>query len=436
MRYYNKFVMNIKHAFTVFAIICSAIFLFGCSSLNNLPVISTITLSTSIPTEIPTNTFRPTDKPVQYFSPTPGPDIVFLFLKDGLLYRYHLQNWEQEIVNVPIVGKAIDATLSPDGQWLAFIDDEGVKLSQKPFEIVKIISSSKAEWGYRLAFNRNGKLFAYTDGEGLKILDLEKHRTKLLVSHYLSPSGESSENHYYSPVQWSDDDQWLVIGLAYFEGFSYQLVHIPNKGINDFTNCFSRVSWLPKSTKLLVSVTYSSRSSCGEEDGIYIISVGKNAISEEHIFQETTPSEPSERATSYASWSPSGDWISFVQTTYPESNNPSSRLMLIKADGSQLQELVSITGNILSPIWLPNGKGLMYINQYDGSKISRVDLGNHKTQDYKDVLPDYSELLSISPDGNWLLMTDDRRERLILLDINGGKIVYDDEVDKFIGWEQ
>jgi Tol biopolymer transport system component len=387
--------------------------------------------STSKLTPIITNPPIPTLQPAATL--TPGPGIAFWYIKNGSIYRYSFQSWASEEISILSKGQIVQATFSPNRQYLAYRDDEGVKLSQRPFDKYILIATSKPGWGNGLAYSPNDRFLAYNDGEGLKLYDLNTHENWLLVSHEINKSGEVSYNRYFSPDHWSPDGQWLTVLKLFYEGTSTLLFNIPNKTAYPFTNCNSEIAWLPGSPKMAVSVTYSGMQACGEEDGIFLVSATVGRVSEKRVFSNNIPSDPLNRETRYLELSHSGQWISFVQVTYPYSETV-SQLMIIRNDGSDPLELVNTRGSIETPIWSKTDNKIYYI---EDQRLCSVDVSTLEKRDYS-FMPYDSEAVSLSPDWNWIVIGNERMGTFSLWFINmntGDVISAEKESEYIIGWE-
>lgn len=335
-----------------------------------IPPSSTATLS---PTPTNTPTPQATSTPTLTPSPTPGPDIDLLYFSGGEIRRFHMQDWSEEIIPVQNNGKIQFAALSPDQSWLAYKDDEGTHILKNPFETQ--FSPSKTYFVYNagFSFSNDNAMLAYSDDVGLQLHNLNENTSYELLTHSLNFE-DLSKYHSFSPKQWSPDNQWLWISVFHWEGISYLLANIPTQTLYLFNGCYSDIKWLPDSQSFLATVRFSGMYGCGEEDGVYLVTLNKNGTyTEKRIYEDSLPAPVWDRESTALSLSPDNKLISFAQIHFPYTTTDVSRLISSNLNGGDQKELDDVSGRIASPLWSEDGKSITYIVQRSGiSAIKRI----------------------------------------------------------------
>lgn len=400
--------------------ICSIILvmiLAGCASVTASPVIAP-TLSpsptnTPIPTitATPTATFTPTSTVTptptstrtSTITPTPGPDLNFLYLAQGSIQEYDMLTWTSEKLPVQSEGEIVEAALSPDQSWLAYLDEIGIKILAYPFNQQSVSITSNQSVGANFLFSNNSELLAYTDDEGLKIFNLPEQTSTLLLAHVLDESDEDSYAFYY-PRQWSPDSQWLWIGAGHYEGSTRLLAHILSQTFHEYTACYDDPAWLPTSLVFLTTVSTSDYLGCGWEAGVYRVeTAGVNSIREKRIYQETEPVDMWIHLPYGLQVSPDGKMISFVQPSAPYEDLP-SRLILIDLASNESKVLDTREDDIITPIWSADGEKLFYAVQGENaSQIISLSIDSGETVILGVVLKT-ANILTTLADGDWLVV--------------------------------
>lgn len=375
----------------------------GCSpalpapTATALPPSSSATLS---PTPTDTPTPQATSTPTLTPTSTPGPDINLLYLSENQLKSYRLQTWTEETISIESLGRIDRAALSPDHNWLAIADDRGVKILEKPPFIQTLENQSiyVGNWGF--IFNNDSSMLAYSDNEGLQIHNLRNNTSFELLTHSFNFE-YLSQYRSFSPQQWSPDDQWLWISVMHWEGISYFLAHMPTRKMHHFNGCYSNIAWLPDSQSFLAAVRFSAIHGCGEEDGIYFVTLNKDSTYTEKRIYEDTLAEPWTRESTTLSLSPDNKLIGFAQIHFPYSDGY-SRLILSNLDGSDKKELDNVDGRIASLLWSEDGKNIIYVVQNAGiSTIKRVNINSGEISELC-FLPEHV-IIPFRPNGNnWL----------------------------------
>jgi Tol biopolymer transport system component len=237
----------------------------------------------------------------------------------------------------------------------------------------------------------------------------------------------------------------MLVWIGYWEGGRMVLVSTATQEVHELSGCRPDASWLPNGQAFAMAVEYSGYLGCGEQDGIYIVSAAGGIVSEERIYFDPASTDPADGAgSSSVSWSPTGDWITFVQTYYtPDFDDSESRLMLVRPDGTEARTLASTQdGRIITPVWTGDGGTIYYaIWSRDGSHIYRAHIHSaeatllHKS-------PDRERLISLSPDGQWLVFGQDTSSYehmdLKVLNLRDDGVIPIAHVGPtpFIGWER
>jgi hypothetical protein len=402
--------------------------LVGCASdtisSSITPTVFAAITNTPAPKIITTTEAAPAIQPT--ITPTPGANLSFLYLAQGSIQQYNLRNWSTEKLSVQSDGDILQAVLSSNQRWLAFQDRNGIKIVEQPF-IGKPLSIPIAQSDrIRLLFSNNSELLAYSDGEGLKVFNVLEGAASLLLAH-ITDQSDVSKLRYYSPEQWSPDSEWIWLSVSHWEGVSHVLAHVPTKTFHEYTGCYSNMDWFNTSKAFVATVHYSGYLSCGDNDGIYLIELkNNNQVTEKRIYQETSPSEAWEREPRDIRLSPDSEKMSFVQLSYPDQTNQSSRLMLIDVQSNEQSELDSSQDDITSPIWSDDGKRLFYtIQGEEESQVIRLNLeSDEKVVLYS--LPNKTIIVSDLIDDEWLVastITNTDWDSLYLVNTHNGTVV-------------
>ena len=98
--------------------------------------------------------------------------------------------------------------------------------------------------------------------------------------------------------------------------------------------------------------------------------------------------------------SPDGNSVVFtVRKTDLEANKGTTDLWLVGAAGTGLQRLTSHPSSDHSPVWLPDGDGILFLSSRSGSsQVWRIRVDGGEAQQLTDLPLDVSNLI-ISPDG-------------------------------------
>ncbi len=114
---------------------------------------------------------------------------------------------------------------------------------------------------------------------------------------------------------------------------------------------------------------------------------------------------PANRAMAFApSWSPDGQWIVFGLGGFLQArkNNP-AKIMMVRRDGTEAQDLTEGMPNAGFPSWAPDGKRIVY-RVWGGKDLGLriLNLANHSVQV---LTTEYDNVPYWSPDGERILFT-------------------------------
>ncbi len=379
-----------------------------------------------IPSQTATQTPSPQSTTTQAPTATsaPGPNIDLLYLSNGAVYLFNLRTLS--IVRLDLSqNEIIDASLSPDKEYIAFSDSNGLHISKSPFTQQALTVPSVNE-AWSPVFSNDNHL-AYSDFEGLKIYNLKTKAITILKSHYRGAYLNFDERHniIYVPDRWSPDGNWLWIKVVYWEGVSSILSNVFTGIEKYYSTCNTDIDWLPDSSAFVTTVFYSGYYSCGEDSGVFVIKVSGNDLHEQRVYSDTIPqTDTGGWSFSNAIWDYSGKLITFVQNT-TINNIEVSRLLLLNYATNQIQELDNSQYGITSPKWSEDGKRLYYLinNENDSSLILLNVRTSEKVIIYH--LPKVTELVSVIPDGDWLIartyLYSDQLDYIFLINILTGQ---------------
>ncbi|MCB9420077.1 MAG: hypothetical protein H6667_09745 [Ardenticatenaceae bacterium] len=138
-------------------------------------------IPTSTPTPIVTPTETQTPTPTATPSPTPGPPLIFWYQDNGEIYQYDFQTWASKKILLSSTGSVAEAKISPNSQWIAYYDEEGLKYSRFPQgESILLTEESKIIAVENFVFSPDSQYLAYMSEMGLHIADLSNNAHSLL----------------------------------------------------------------------------------------------------------------------------------------------------------------------------------------------------------------------------------------------------------------
>ncbi|MCB9420074.1 MAG: hypothetical protein H6667_09730 [Ardenticatenaceae bacterium] len=250
----------------------------------------------------------------------------------------------------------------------------------------------------------------------------------------------------YVPVSWSNDQEWLAIWVVKWEGGWMDLGSTSTTQLLPLSGCAS-ISWSPTGSSFSMAIRYSGYLVCGgDDDGVYTVEIGQNGLEEKRVYHEELrlPLNGFPGA-SYLSRSPDNMQLLFIQE---DDREPEARLMLINSDGTVITQLVELPiGMLYSPIWGDNSEYIYYVEQMqDTGSVYEIDTSTFEKRliySLTDVTDSWS-WLSLSPDGNWLALTnhplydDVVVNSLILISIHDNTVIEiaTNTVGGALGWQE
>jgi len=334
---------------------------------SSAPVTARATpLSTSAPSTTPTR-LAATSKTAVAPSPAipsptlkSGPALALWYLNAGQLYRYSLRDWTAE---------------------------------QLPLLANDTVHSA--------VLSRTGDRLVYSNDAGLGFTDLNSGDNLLLFRHVVTAT-EIVDHRYYEPLSWSSDAEWLWVGVQYGEGYRHLVASVVHNAPLYF-NCYTEMEWFPDQAKFVALVSYSGLAGCGAQDGVYIVDLTGSQSVENWIYHESSLVQASERKWRYVALSPTGNDAAFVLRVALGST-AESRLLHITTIGEKLSDLAHSQGNLVTPLWSRTGKSLYFVEQIGmASTLFTIDVDTReKVSLYASQQSEY--LLSLSPDGQWLVL--------------------------------
>ncbi len=289
----------------------------------------------------------------------------------------------------------------------------------------------------------NGDLLAFSDDDGLSIFDIQSQGSTLLLP--------IPEDGYYLPRSWSNSGRLLVShipesesepirhGWISLEGKTYRELPIPEGGRG--YGCDSGAVWSPEGNALAITgLEYGEP--CNVSPGVTIVDLPSNRA--QVITAPTINAIEEDGSTLIAgaytpAWSPDGTWIAFGLDQDPtEAATFPTRLYRVHPDGSNLTPLTSNSqGYATHPVWAQDGS-LYYGLSGAGADMDGLYQYLPSENTHVLLLPGSGiHPLSISPDGDFLLFEQEQvlkiwRVRLqeIVAEIAGEE----DKYPSFAGW--
>jgi hypothetical protein len=289
----------------------------------------------------------------------------------------------------------------------------------------------------------DGDLLAFSEDDGLNVFELKTQSTTNLL---LPPDGG-----YYLPRSWSntgrlhvalhpeDENEPTRHGWISIEDPTWHDLPTP-EGVRGF-GCDTGAAWSPDGDKLaLTGLDYGD--SCNTSPGLTIVDLFSNTA--QVVIASTINTSETEGETLIAgahtpAWSPDGTWIAFgLDQNATEADNFPTRLYRAHPDGSNLTPLTNNSqGSAAYPVWAQDGS--LYYG-LSGAAADQNGLYQYLPEDNTHVLllPGAGiQPLSISPDGEFLLYEQDQFLRIwrIRLGETVAEITGEEEIHpSFSGW--
>lgn len=292
------------------------------------------------------------------------PHAVLWYWQDGKVYKYDTKTRETEEVKLPANGKVLSAKLSRDGKHIAFADDEGLKITGSSFKTVEL----------QINHEGNTPLVAQT----------------------------------YGPLSWSPSSEFLFVSKLGWEMLAIynlsirdgQLHSLPSVFDNGSTlECQTGLDWSPDSQQFTTG--FWGFGYCDGKGGVYISPINNGQL--ERIYVENVPigKNQFEGGVSNMKWSPHGDWIAFSQADSAGRDTNSTRLMLVKPNGSKSETLVNSDRELGELAWSPDGTYIYFVSFDDGlSNLNRIEIVSFSSVILCSSKSIYQ--IAIAPDGNQL----------------------------------
>lgn len=259
------------------------------------------------------------------------------------------------------------------------------------------------------ALNRDEKWLAFSDDEGLKVFDLEKATVTTLVAHpdgwhYLPRSWSPSGYLLVAQIPESEEDTPLL-GWVSMEQRRWRLLPLAagSKGYG----CDSGAEWSPQSDVLAVT-GLGVGLPCNINAGLTIVDVQAQSAQSLVVPLIASGMEGggSLKAGAHTpAWSPDGQWIAFgldqdahLPLTFP------TRLYRVRPDGTGLAPLTNNgRGTAIYPVWSNDGN-LYYSLNGDMIRANGIYRFQIATNAHTLLIPG-SDLqpVSLSPDGKFLV---------------------------------
>jgi hypothetical protein len=332
-----------------------------------------------------------------------GLGMVMSYIFDGNFYGFDLFNMVTLPSQFTTRGDLRGAELTPDGNRLAFSDDDGLNVFELQSQSATQLLPPPAD-GYYLprSWSNTGRLF---------------------ISHY--PENESDIiRHGWSS---SNESSWHELPTPE-DVLSY--------------GCDTGAAWSPEGDELAITgLAYGQ--SCNTNPGLTIIDL--SSMTAQVVIASPIIAGEDESSTLIAgahtpAWSPDGTWIAFgLDQDATEADNFPTRLYRAHPDGSNLTPLTNNSqGYATHPVWAQDGS--MYYG-LSGASADQNGLYQYLPEDNTHVLllPGTGiHPLSVSPDGEFLLFEQDQILRIwrIRLQETVAEIAGEDETHpSFSGWK-
>jgi hypothetical protein len=255
----------------------------------------------------------------------------------------------------------------------------------------------------------DGDLLAFSDDDGLSVFDLQSQGSTIMLP--------TPEDGYYLPRSWSNSGRLLVLhmpesesepirhGWISLEDKTWHELPLP-EGIRGY-GCDTGAVWSPEGDALAITgLAYGEP--CNASPGLTIVDILSNRA--QVVIASTINAFDDDGSTLIAgahtpAWSPDGTWIAFGLDQDPtEAANFPTRLYRVHPDGSNLTPLTSNSqGYATHPVWAQDGS-LYYGLSGAGADLDGLYQYLPDENTHVLLLPGSGiHPLSISPDEEFLL---------------------------------
>lgn len=289
----------------------------------------------------------------------------------------------------------------------------------------------------------DGEILAYSDDDGVTAFTLQSQ-----VAQQLLPTPEDGD---YVPRAWSNSNRLIVSnyptdeqdtiqhGWVSVEENTWHELLTP-EGVSGY-GCDTGLAWSPTGEQLAITgLGYGEE--CNRNPGLTIIDFSRNSAEVIVAPQIESLDQGGASITAGAhtpAWSPDGTWIAFGLDQNPDkAANFPTRLYRAHPDGSNLTPLTNNShGNATHPVWAGNGS-LYYGLSAADAELDGLYHYSATNNSHTLLLPGSGiHPLSISPDGEFLLF--EQQGGLKIWRIQLGEIVADitgdeDNQPAFSGW--
>jgi len=303
-----------------------------------------------------------------------------------------------------------------------------------------------------IALSHNEQYFAFVDKQGLKIYNLSDGKQRnliirepILVDDESAPAWSTPSHKkvikagldtgLYGIVAngWSSDEKYISYTESFYEGKGEGIIELKTERLFEYNMGANSMSWSPSRHLLLMA---SSDYAYGEP-GLYVVKLdemdqaeGQPVIERIDMKFGLTPNR--DFLFSEAAFSPDGRKITFIFSE-PYEGQPKS-LAIANADGTGFQ-ILEKNGDFYYSMFSPDSDSIFYIQKQEQRIVLRKCILVSKKKIDIAVLP--SDL----PHSDWYLETsfkvfwtkerflpllagNENRSRLLILDVNGRRLVY------------
>ena len=220
--------------------------------------------------------------------------------------------------------------LSPDGKYLAYMDSNGVFLSDYPFStFTKIAESDADRLGFGLSFLTLQGINLLTPINMAWVSGTLESSSGILALPYTGKMLENDEGDEmgYTPQAWSPDGQWLIFTKGRNDYFISMIINTTTFKVLDISNNRQELIWLPDSLHLVAALSYDCMAETGFEDGIYWYEIVADALVERRIWTAGYDRECGERTYDITGIDYAGGRIFFRQWSDNAGGTASPRSM-------------------------------------------------------------------------------------------------------------
>lgn len=358
---------------------------------------------------------------------------------DGTVTRLDLRTWSA----VPLFtdGPITDADIHWPSETIVYATTHSVIIrpligdDTSPSHVIPFATPPRS-----LALSPDGHSLAVTDGESLKIVDLQSGVISIVAQNDLEES--FSTYVVYIPSSWDPGSRYLWIDVALWEGSFNLLLDALSGQLSEPFECYSPPAWFPSGSTFVSTVSASGYLVCGEVDGLFLHTIEDFSIRRYRPFYGDPTQSPRDREFGQPKLSPDTRRIAFAERRHD--GTLKTILWATGHAGGGAEVLATLPSPITSLVWAPDAATIYFTSPFpdtyspDSTLIFRTDAPSTQPVEIASLLGD-AQAIDVTPDGKLLLLEGTRG--LTLVELPSGATTHlasrrsTTLPIKFLGWQ-